>query len=80
MNDEAVLAHINELAGREHELRQAEAKRPLGDDEKVELEKAGLALDQCWDLLRQRRARAEFGQDPDAAEVRNRETVEKYRQ
>jgi hypothetical protein len=80
MNDEAVLAHINELAAREHELRQAEAKRPLSDDDKAELKKAALALDQCWDLLRQRRARAEFGQDPDAAEVRNSETVEKYRQ
>ncbi len=80
MNDEAVLGRINELAAREHELRQAEAKRPLTDDEKAELQKAGVALDQCWDLLRQRRARAEFGQDPDAAEVRDRDIVEKYRQ
>ena len=80
MNDEEVLGHINELAAREHELRQAEAKRSLRDDEKAELEKAGLALDQCWDLLRQRRAREEFGQDPDTAEVRDTETVEKYRQ
>jgi hypothetical protein len=80
MNDEAVLAHINELAAREHELRQAEAKRPLSGDEKVELSKAGVALDQCWDLLRQRRARAEFGQDPDEASARDSETVEKYRQ
>lgn len=80
MNDEAVLGRINELAAREHELRQAEAKRLLTDDEKAELQKAGVALDQCWDLLRQRRARAEFGQDPDAAEVRDRDIVEKYRQ
>lgn len=80
MNDEAVLGRINELAAREHELRQAEAKRLLTDDEKAELQKAGVALDQCWDLLRQRRARAEFGQDPDAAEVRERDIVEKYRQ
>jgi hypothetical protein len=80
MNDEAVLSHINDLAAREHELRQAEAKRPLSDDEKVELRKAGVALDQYWDLLRQRRARAEFGQDPDEASVRDSETVEKYRQ
>ena len=47
MNDEAVLGRINELAAREHELRQAEAKRPLTDDEKAELQKAGVALDQC---------------------------------
>ncbi len=80
MNDHEVLGHINELAAREHELRQAEAKRALTHDEKAELQQAGLALDQCWDLLRQRRARAEFGQDPDAAEVRGTETVEKYRQ
>jgi hypothetical protein len=80
VNDEEVLGHINELAAREHELRQAEAKRPLTDDELAELRNAGLALDQCWDLLRQRRARAEFGQDPDGASVRDNETVEKYRQ
>jgi len=80
VNDEAVLGRINDLAAREHELRQAEAKRPLTDDEKAEMQKAGVALDQCWDLLRQRRARAEFGQDPDAAEVRDSDIVEKYRQ
>jgi Protein of unknown function (DUF2630) len=80
VNDEEVLGHINQLAAREHELRQAEAKRPLTDDELAELKQAGLALDQCWDLLRQRRARAEFGQDPDAAAVRDADIVEKYRQ
>jgi hypothetical protein len=80
VNDQEVLGHINELAAREHELRQAEAKRPLTDDERSELRKAELALDQCWDLLRQRRARAEFGQDPDDAAVRDSDTVEKYRQ
>ena len=80
MNDHEVLGHINELSAREHELRQAEAKRPLTDDEKAELKQAELSLDQCWDLLRQRRARQEFGQDPDTAEVRDTDTVEKYRQ
>jgi hypothetical protein len=35
-------------------------------------------LDQCWDLLRQRRARREFGLDPDDAELRNASTVERY--
>jgi hypothetical protein len=80
MTDEEVLNHINELAAREHELRKAEAGGPLSDEQTSELAQAERALDQCWDLLRQRRAREEFGQDPDSAEVRDPETVRKYRQ
>jgi hypothetical protein len=79
-SDEGVLGRINELSTREHELRQAEATRALTADERAELTRAEVALDQCWDLLRQRRARSEFGQDPDGAAVRDADTVEKYRQ
>jgi hypothetical protein len=39
-----------------------------------------IALDQCWDLLRQRRALEEFGRDPDRATVRSEEVVERYQQ
>jgi hypothetical protein len=39
-----------------------------------------VTLDQCWDLLRQRRARREFGLDPDGASARAADTVENYKQ
>jgi uncharacterized protein YajQ (UPF0234 family) len=80
MDDEAVLSRINEIAAREHELRQSEAKRALTDEERAELRKAEIALDQCWDLLRQRRARREFHQDPGETAPRPVDTVEHYQQ
>jgi hypothetical protein len=48
------------------------------DEEHARLRSGEVELDQCWDLLRQRRARREFGQDPDGAEVRSERTVEGY--
>jgi hypothetical protein len=80
MQDQDVLGRINELAEREEQLRAAEADRRLNADERQELSDIEVRLDQCWDLLRQRRARREFGQDPDAAEARPPGTVENYRQ
>jgi hypothetical protein len=80
MADEDVLGSINELAAREEELRAAEADRRLSADERNELSEIEVRLDQCWDLLRQRRARREFGQNPDDAEARPPGTVENYRQ
>jgi hypothetical protein len=52
----------------------------LSDHDQVRLEKIKIELDQCWDLLRQRDARREFGQDPDAATVRPASVVERYQQ
>ncbi len=80
MDDHDVLGTINELAEREEALRQAEATRALTDDERAELSGVEVHLDQCWDLLRQRRARREFGLDPDTATARPEGTVEGYRQ
>ena len=80
VDDRDVLGTINELAEREGELRQAEATRKLTDDERAELSRVEVHLDRCWDLLRQRRARREFGLDPDAARARPEGTVEGYRQ
>jgi hypothetical protein len=80
MQDQDVLGRINELAAREEELRHAEADRRLSADERSELSDIEVSLDQCWDLLRQRRARREFGQNPDDAEARPPGTVENYRQ
>jgi hypothetical protein len=80
MEDRDVLGTINQLAAREEELRAAEAGHKLSAEERRELADLEVHLDQCWDLLRQRRARREFGQDPDQAEPRPPGTVENYRQ
>jgi hypothetical protein len=52
----------------------------LSKDDRERLKKIEVELDQCWDLLRQRRARRAAGLDPDGATLRNEETVEKYLQ
>jgi hypothetical protein len=71
--DSSVLAQIKQLVDEEHELRDTHEADP---DRIRHLEEQ---LDQCWDLLRQRRARREFGQTDDSA-VRSAGTVENYRQ
>jgi hypothetical protein len=80
MEDADVIRRINELAEEEHRLEQSHAGEGLSDDELGRLRELEVALDQCWDLLRQRRARRETGSDPDAAVVRSEGTVEGYRQ
>jgi hypothetical protein len=78
--DEDVIAQIGALVDEEHKLeRELEGRSPKADD-KARLRELEMALDQCWDLLRQRRARREFGQDPGGAEVRPPDVVERYRQ
>jgi hypothetical protein len=80
-SDEAVLAHINELVEQEHELQsRSHEGEGLSEDDTHRLHRVETQLDQCWDLLRQRRARRHAGQDPDDASVRDVETVEHYRQ
>jgi hypothetical protein len=75
--DESVLAKIESLV---HEEQHLYGKGDLSDHDQVRLEKIQVELDQCWDLLRQRRARREFGQDPDAAKIRPASVVERYKQ
>ena len=71
MNDEDLIQRIDDLVDEEHELeRRAEPGRPLTEAEADRLSRLEVALDQCWDLLRQRRARRNAGLDPDDAEVR----------
>jgi hypothetical protein len=82
MDDESIANRIENLVSEEHELRQREAV-DRKDDEQLEedlrrLRDVQIELDRCWDLLRQRRAREEFGQDPDEAQVRDADTVERY--
>ncbi|HJT38336.1 MAG TPA: DUF2630 family protein [Actinomycetota bacterium] len=78
MDDKQILAEINKLAEREKELFRREGQDGVTDDERAQLRKIEVTLDQCWDLLHQRRARRSAGLDPDAAEVRDPNTVEKY--
>ncbi|MET0523394.1 MAG: DUF2630 family protein [Nocardioides sp.] len=72
MADQDILSRIHELVDEEHELRNG----PDTDTDRLrQLEEQ---LDQCWDLLRQRRAKREFDQPESEAEVRSTETVERY--
>ena len=78
MDDENVLDRINALAREEHELLQKDSGGEVTDNERARMKKIELTLDQCWDLLRQRRARLSAGLDPDDAEVRDEKTVRGY--
>lgn len=81
MDDTGIRARISELVEREHQLRTARANGTLdGDTESRELAEAEVELDQCWDLLRQRHARREFGADPEQAAPRSGSVVEGYLQ
>ncbi|HXX91178.1 MAG TPA: DUF2630 family protein [Acidimicrobiales bacterium] len=80
MDDAGVVGRINELVAEEHRLEQSHVGDGLSEEESARLRSLEIALDQCWDLLRQRRARRGAGQDPDQAEVRPPQVVEHYRQ
>jgi len=81
MNDKEIMAHIDELIETERRLRQQLASGELTSvQEREQLRSAEEALDQCWDLLRQRRARREFGESPDDATARPASEVEGYMQ
>ncbi|MEP7055471.1 MAG: DUF2630 family protein [Actinomycetota bacterium] len=80
MDDKDVARRINELANEEHALERSHAADGLSESERKRLAEVEVALDQCWDLLRQRRARRDSGADPDAAEIRTESVVEGYRQ
>jgi uncharacterized protein DUF2630 len=84
MADEKILDRIEALVQEEHALLHREEDDASDEDALAEdrrrLEKVSVELDQCWDLLRQRRARRSAGEDPDGAQVRDAGTVERYRQ
>ena len=78
--DQDILAQVNKLVAEEKELRDKLQHREIDESEEHQrLQAVEVALDQCWDLLRQRRARAEFGLDPNAAQTRPADQVEHYR-
>jgi len=76
-SDETVLGKIESLV---HEEQQLYGHPSRSGDDQARLDRIQVELDQCWDLLRQRRARREFGQDPDGAKVRPPSVVERYEQ
>jgi hypothetical protein len=78
--DEQIHADIDKMVNEEHELWDREAAGTASEDDRRRLAALQVSLDQCWDLLRQRRARRDAGGNPDAAEVRPPEVVERYEQ
>jgi Protein of unknown function (DUF2630) len=80
MDDRDILEQIGQLVDEEHQLERQHGAEELSEEEQARLKDVEVALDRCWDLLRQRRARRNAGLDPDEAEVRPADTVEHYRQ
>jgi Protein of unknown function (DUF2630) len=80
MDDAQIHGTIEQLVAEEHELWELEAAGQAGEAESRRLQDLKVSLDQCWDLLRQRRALREAGRDPGEADLRRPETVEGYEQ
>ena len=77
MDEKDLLSHISKLVEEEHTLR--EGTEPTEDD-RARMSQIEADLDQCWDLLRQRRAKQQYGEDPDEAQARPEPQVESYLQ
>jgi hypothetical protein len=80
MDDAEVIRRIGALVDEEHALERSVGAGGPDEDEARRLREVEVALDQCWDLLRQRRARRQTGADPDEAQVRPPDVVERYQQ
>ena len=80
MEDAQIHNSIDQMVDEEHQLWEREAAGEATDSDRQRLEALRVSLDQCWDLLRQRRARREAGQSPEGAELRAPEVVERYEQ
>ena len=80
MDDSQIHGTIDRLVAEEHELWDREAAGNASESDRQRLRELKISLDQCWDLLRQRRALREAGREPDAADVRRPEVVEGYEQ
>ena len=78
--DQPVLTHIQELVTEEHRLYEQGEQVALSDADRQRLAQVQVELDQCWDLLRQRRALRHAGSDPDMAQLRSSQVVENYEQ
>lgn len=80
MNDPEILQHIEDLVKEEHQLTQQSHQGGLSEDEHKRMHQLEVSLDQCWDLLRQRRALRSAHLNPDEAAVRDSDIVEHYKQ
>jgi hypothetical protein len=80
MDDKQIHDRIEELVAEEHRLWERESRGEGTEDDSRRLGSLKVSLDQCWDLLRQRRALREAGLDEDVARVRDPEVVEGYEQ
>ena len=81
MDDNNVLGRINGLVDEEHKLRQQLSRGEISSDEEhAKLKELEEALDQCWDLLRGRRAARELGNNPDSEQAHSTNEVEGYLQ
>ncbi len=77
MDEKDILARIHSLVDEEHGLREGTEHT---DDQRTRMQELEVQLDQCWDLLRQRRAKRQYGEDPEEAEARPPSEVESYLQ
>ena len=80
MDDHEIVQRVSKLTAEEHELERSGVGARLSEGDEQRLRDLEVALDQCWDLLRQRRARRSAGIDPDDAGVRPTDVVEGYQQ
>jgi len=80
VNDADLVRHIDELVEMEHQLERSHAQNELSREDRARLDTIEVQLDQCWDLLRRRRARRRAGLDPSETEIRAAEVVEGYEQ
>lgn len=78
MNDQDILTHIQSLVEEEHALREGATDGRAPDQSRLKYVEE--SLDQCWDLLRQRRAKKDSGENPNEAQARPISEVEGYRQ
>jgi hypothetical protein len=80
VEDPEIHGSIDRMVAEEHDIWEREAAGQATDSDRERLQALSVSLDQCWDLLRQRRARRDAGQSPDGAETRPPEVVEHYEQ
>ena len=80
MNESKILEEVAKLVTEEHAIEREHGLVPVDDAARARLRELQVSLDQCWDLLRQRRARRDAGQNPDDATLRSGDVVERYQQ
>lgn len=80
MDDSDVLPHIEKLINEEQKLVQIKEQGGLAKEQRASMRQLEIYLNQCWDLLRQRRARRSAGLDPADARLHDEESTELFPQ